>query len=169
MKRSKYGSNKRKGAIYSHSYIPCRTDTRCACSMSSRLTSFIVGWQTPQQSLRKGACSYSYLAELTHGVPHVVGADELEVLDRGYCHPTPEVEAVVSFREGGFPRLEEEHAAVAALVHVRQLDKNHGGGIGEESGSRAAGNKRRAVACVVDARQRTANFMLNRCVYSGGK
>ena len=63
----------------------------------------------------------SYLAELTHGVPQVVGADELEVLDRGHRHSAPKVEAVVSLREGGLPGLEEEHAAVPALVDVRQL------------------------------------------------
>ena len=52
---------------------------------------------------------------------HVVGADELEVLDRGHRHSPPKVEAVVPLREGGLPGLEEEHTAVAALVHVRQL------------------------------------------------
>lgn len=62
-----------------------------------------------------------HLAKLTHGMLSVVGADELEVLDRGYRHSPPKVEAVVSFREGGLPGSEEEHAAVATLVDVRQL------------------------------------------------
>lgn len=80
----------------------------------------------------------SCLAELAHGVQLVVGADELKVLHGRYRHAPVEVEAVVSVRVGGFPRLKKKHVAASTVFDVGQLrgcrmDSRWGGGGREET------------------------------------
>lgn len=51
----------------------------------------------------------------------VVGANELKILHRWYRHAAVEVQAIVSVRVGGFPRLKKKHVAASTVFNVGQL------------------------------------------------
>lgn len=51
----------------------------------------------------------------------VIRTDELKVLDRRYCYPPVEIEAIIAIRERGLSSPERKHVAIAPLPDERQL------------------------------------------------